>query len=225
MKLSNTIYLVIFIGLSHNLYAWENKKTHPAITNNAISASMVDNYLKTQIGITNGLTTQLYWNFPQKIKTRISRGDANPNQTTRIISEWLRVGSIIEDTDENPDPRRAVAAWRPRHHFHDPVRDAGLDNHTDHPDWEAPFWSSWLPLGQSALNWAILGTASQEPLTNNEKWANARSMFYESLKGTTKDVRDANLAEALLDLGCVLHLLEDMGVPAHARNDFKGELQ
>jgi hypothetical protein len=170
--------------------------------------------------LTNGVTTQLYWDFPQDIKTRISRGDANPNQTTRNISEWLRVGSIIEDTDENPDPRRAVASWRPRHHFYDPVRNAGLDNHTDHPDWEAPFWSSWLPLGQSALNWAILGTASQEPLTNNEKWANARLMFYEALKNPTKNARDANLAEALLDLGCVLHLIEDMGVPAHTRNDF-----
>ena len=154
------ICLIIIFILCNRLFAWENKKTHPAITNNSIAASVTDNYIKTQMGLKNGQSSPLYWNFPQDIKTRISRGDANPNQTTRNISEWLGVGSIIEDSEENPDPRRAVAAWRPRHHFYDPIRNAGLDNHADHPAWKAPLWSSWLPLGQSALNWVILGTAS-----------------------------------------------------------------
>ncbi|MGA2092171.1 MAG: hypothetical protein ABSH16_02025, partial [Sedimentisphaerales bacterium] len=220
MKMSNIIYLVILLGLCHKSYAWENKKTHPAITSKGIEASIIDDYLKTQMVMKNGVSTQLYWNFNQNIKTRIGRGDTNPNQTTRNISEWIRAGSIIEDTEESPDPRRAVAVWRPRHHFYDPIRNSGLDNHTDHPDWTSPFWSSWLPLGQSALNWVVLGTALQEPFTNNEKWANARSMFYESLKNHSKNVRDANLAETFLKLGCILHMLEDMGVPAHTRNDF-----
>jgi len=220
MKLSNIICLVVLFGLSHKLYAWENKLTHPAITGEGIAVSTIDAYLKTQVGLPDGVSTQLYWNFPQDIKTRIGRGDANPDQTTRNISEWLRVGSIIEDTEENPDPRRAIAAWRPRHHFHDPIRNAGLDNNTDHPDWEAPLWSSWLPLGQSAIDWAISGTAVQEPFTNNEKWSAARTTFYDSLTNAAKSVREAQLAEAFLKLGCVLHMIEDMGVPAHTRNDF-----
>jgi hypothetical protein len=220
MKLPKIIYLVVFFSLSNILYAWENKKTHPAITSESIEASTIDGYLKTQMGVTDGITNQLYWNFPQNIKTRIGRGDANPDKTTRSISGWIGVGSTIEDTEESPDSRRAVAPWRPRHHFYDPTRNAGLDNHTAHPDWNAPFWSSWLPQGQSALNWTILGTAVQEPFTNNEKWANTRSMFYGSLTDPNKNVREARLAESLLKLGCVLHLLEDMGVPAHTRNDF-----
>jgi len=143
-------------------------------------------------------------------------GKANPNQTTRNISEWLRVGSIIEDQDNHT----ITPPWRPRHHFHDPIRNAGLDNHTDYPDWDAPGWSSWLPLGQSAPVWGIEGTASEEPQNNNDRWAVVRSVFYESLSDPSKNVREARLAEAMLKLGCVLHLLEDMGVPAHTRNDF-----
>jgi len=138
----------MLFGLSHKLYAWENKLTHPAITERGIAASTVDAYLKTQVGLADGVSTQLYWDFPQDIKTRIGRGDAKPDQTTRNISEWLRVGSIIEDTEENPDPRRAIAPWRPRHHFHAPIANtgveppnpnAGLDNHTDHLDWDCLF--------------------------------------------------------------------------------------
>jgi hypothetical protein len=213
---SKFVILLIVIFLCNSSYAWENIKTHPAITDNGITTSIADNYLKTQMGLADGVTTQLFWNFPQDIKIRIGKGAANPNQTIRNISEWIRVGSIIEDQDTRffPPP------WRPRHHFYDPIRNSGLDNHTDHPDWDAPGTSSWLPLGQSALNWTILGTALQEPFTNNEKWANARSMFYDSMKNQSKSVRDANLAETLLKLGCVLHMLEDMGVPAHTRNDF-----
>jgi len=207
--------LILVLGLFNSLYAFENRKTHPAITSKGTEASVIDDYLKTQLGLANGISTQLYWNFPQDIKTRIDRGEADPDKTTRNIMEWLRVGSIIEDEDG-----RRIAPWRPRHHFHDPYRNAGLDNHTDHPDWSAPLFSSWIPLGQSALSWTTTGTASQEPYNNNEKWATARSTFYDSLRSTTKNAREAQLAETLLKLGCVLHLLEDTGVPAHTRNDF-----
>ena len=215
-KLTCLIHLIILLGLQSELYGWDNKLTHPAITERGIAVSTVDAYLKTQVGLADGVSTQLYWDFPPDIKKRISDGDAYPNTTTRSISEWLRVGSIIEDQDNRffPPP------WRPRHHFHDPIRNSGLDNHADHPDWDAPGTSSWLPLGQSAIDWAISGTAVQEPFTNNENWSAARTMFYDSLTSALESERQAQLAEAFLKLGCVLHMIEDMGVPAHTRNDF-----
>ena len=139
MKYKFSILLLTII-LHNPLYAWENKETHPAITNNGILVSIADSYLKTQMGLTNGATTQLYWNFSQDIKMRIDKGAANPNQTTRNISEWLRVGSIIEDEDGRLIPIRS------RHHFYAPIANpgvippnpnVGLDNKTDHPDWDA----------------------------------------------------------------------------------------
>ncbi len=95
-----------------------------------------------------------------------------------------------------------------------------MDNHTDYPDWDAPGWSSWLPLGESALVWATTEHSSYEPHNNHDKWGTARTLFYKSLKDSDKTVREQYLAESLLKLGCVLHLIEDMGVPAHTRNDF-----
>jgi hypothetical protein len=211
----NLVWAVILIT-GARLYAWENKLTHPAITEQAVNGIVesFDDYLKTQLGLSDGLSTQLYWDFPSDIAGRVQKGGTNPNQRNRTILEWIRTGSNIEDEDGRTIP------WRPRHHFHDPIRNAGLDNHTDHPDWDAPGTSSWLPLGQSAIDWAILGTAVQEPFTNNEKWEFARTMFYDSLTSAAKSERQAQLAEAFVKLGCVLHLVEDMGVPAHARNDF-----
>jgi len=210
------VILQIFLIWCNPLYAWENKLTHPAITDEAIGTSSIDNHLKTQLGLDNGVATDLYWDFPSDIEERIDKGKAEPGQTTRSVSEWLRVGSIIEDQDNRffPPP------WRPRHHFHDPIRNSGLDNHTDHPDRDAPGWSDWLPLGQSAIDWAISGTAAQEPFTNNEKWSAARVIFYDSLTSVAKSERESQLAEAFVKLGCVLHMIEDMGVPAHTRNDF-----
>ena len=215
MKKALIIITVIF-NLPINLYGWENKLTHPAITEQEItgSATKVDDYLKSQLGLSGGTATQLYWNFPSDIETRMMENKMFDPAKTKTILDWLIAGSSIEDEDGRK------YSWRPRHHFYDPIRNSGLDNHADHPDWSLHPFSNWLPLGQSALNWTILGTALQEPFTNNEKWANARSIFYDSFRSTIKSVRNAQLAETMLKLGCIMHMLEDMGVPAHTRNDF-----
>ncbi|MCX6826905.1 MAG: hypothetical protein NTV06_06550, partial [candidate division Zixibacteria bacterium] len=216
-RFSNSLCLVMLLSFSSVLYGWENRFTHPAITEQAVdsNAAQINDYLKNQLGLSSGLSTQLYWNFPSDVTNRIRAGSADAGNRTRTVLEWIRTGSNIEDMDGI-----RIVSWRSRHHFHDPYRNAGLDNHFDHPDWTAPFWSSWLPLGQSALEWAITGTAVQEPTTNNNRWEDARDAFYDALTKSSKPVRDANLAMTFLDLGCVLHMLEDMGVPAHTRNDF-----
>ncbi len=217
-KLKTGLVIVCLVCFCQLLYAFENKYTHPAITKEAVNntTSQIDDYLKTQLGFGSGLTTELYWNFPSDIEKRIKAGDANPAEKTRTMLEWIKTGSNIEDEDGSV----FVPPYRARHHFHDPYRNAGLDNHTDNPGWDAPFWSSWLPLGESALDWAIIGHSSYEPYNNHDKWITARNIFYHSLTEPNKASREAYLAESLMKLGCLLHLLEDMGVPAHTRNDF-----
>ncbi len=51
MKRSNLIYLVIIFGLYNKLWAWDNRFTHPAITDEGITASYIDDYLKAQMGL------------------------------------------------------------------------------------------------------------------------------------------------------------------------------
>ena len=216
-------FLGIFLGLCNFLYAWDNKKTHPALTYEALqvgnNAAKIDNYLKTQLDLTDGVSTELSWDFPADIKERIEEGKAEPEKTTRTILEWLKVGSTIEDEDGREFPIRS------RHHFHDPYRNTGLDNKTDHPNWRTylPAFGTWWNFdftGESALGWATTGTAEQEPTTNYHKWNCARDEFYKALTDSNESVREESLVKAFLNLGHVLHLIEDMGVPAHARNDF-----
>ncbi len=207
--------LSIFLSVCEKLYGWGNKKTHPALTDKAISASLIDGFLKTQLGLDDGISTELNWDFPTDIKKRIKEGEANPDKTTRTILEWTKIGSTIEDEDGSKYPRRA------RHHFHDSKRNAGLDNKTDHPEWKkyAPAWKYDFT-GESAATWAINGTAEKNPTINDQSWTDARSKFYDSLTNPSESNREELLAEAFLSLGCVLHMVEDIGVPAHARNDF-----
>ncbi len=82
MKFKIIILQLILISCN-SLYAWENKKTHPALTDNGIAASTINGYLKTQMGLANGVSTQLNWNFPQDIKTRIGMGIPLPIVKTK----------------------------------------------------------------------------------------------------------------------------------------------
>ncbi len=212
------LFLVVLMGSIEDSYAWGNKSTHPAITKRAgnSDAAQIDNYLKTQLGFSQGLSTQLHWDFPEDVRERLSKGQANPEITTRSVLDWLGAGSTIEDEDGRWKP------IRPRHHFHDPIRNSGLDNQTDHPEWRlyASSWSGFDFTGTSSLTWAIQGIAQKEPTINEQTWDYARQGFYLGLISSSQSYREACMAIAFVDLGQVIHLVEDLGVPAHARNDF-----
>jgi hypothetical protein len=72
-----------------SLYAFENIKTHPALTDKAATASILDNYLKNQLRLNDAITTELYWDFPESIKDRMDLGYVEPEKTTRAILEWI----------------------------------------------------------------------------------------------------------------------------------------
>ena len=108
---------MFFLGISIGfkpLYAYDNVLTHPALTYEALqtdnNSAKLDDYLKIQLDLKDGLNTELEWDFPADIKERIKRGKAEPENTTRTILEWLKAGSTIEDEDGRRWP------IRPRHH-------------------------------------------------------------------------------------------------------------
>lgn len=53
-----------------------------------------------------------------------------------------------------------------------------------------------------------------------QNWDYARTTYYEALTTTDNTLRSNAFEYTFLTLGHVLHLLQDMGVPAHTRNDF-----
>lgn len=210
------LFVAVFFGLYQPLYSWEKEYTHPALSQEAANISQVGIYLQNQLGYTAGLNTQLQITdiMTPFVQDLIDRG-MDQSVTTRSILGWLREGTELEDALKQQA--------RSQHHFHDPIRNAGLDNRTDYPDWEgAPTRLSPFDLrGESALFWITTGTSSTGyPKNNLDTWEGTRNRFYESLRLSGSSVREQYMAETFLALGHILHMIEDMGVPAHARNDF-----
>jgi hypothetical protein len=50
-------FWVISALIPQGLYAFENQKTHPAITERAAIAFTIDGYLKAQLGLNDGINT------------------------------------------------------------------------------------------------------------------------------------------------------------------------
>jgi hypothetical protein len=220
------IFILLLCGLiTKNSLAWENKLTHPAITEKAIERSVLNDFLNNQLGLNDGLETQLELTgqFQNNINTRVAQEPEFEwdNKTKVSILEWLRRGSSLEDV---PNPRA-------RHHFHDPIRNAGLNNSDAnqkvlnliwlfskllYPD----YWG-FDTTGLSTLDRAkgLDGNWGNEYL-NYYNWVYARSLFYAALTWESKSEREKFLGSMFVTLGHICHLLEDLGVPAHTRNDF-----
>jgi hypothetical protein len=202
--------LIIFM-VSGNAAAFDDKVTHPEMATQAIQNSAVNSYLAEVLGL--------------------------PNHTETIVDGkslrvWLREGARLED-----DPMcRAV------NHFHNPLRDWTESGMRDQPWFVNKHCSSgeYLPQNiRSAVHWATSYTQPQAPgitrdaTANQWHWDRAREFFYTHLTGRnfleeevapTEATRNAYLVSSFQALGQVLHLLEDMAVPAHVRDDFKSHL-
>ena len=107
------------------------------------------------------------------------------------LYKWLREGGASED-------------WfvRPLNHFYNPLDNTGLN-----------IW----PL-KSALDWAQM-TAGTQGVTGNYSWNDARVYYFWALAADSRDMREQHFADTFRALGQLMHLVEDMSSPAHARYD------
>jgi hypothetical protein len=222
MRNNLTILITVMIIFVWNfqVYAFEGN-THKALTEKAISnnnQSILDDYLKNELGMGQGLNNVL-------VLDRTITPDANrvlpqiPPYPS--ILDYLKAGACLEDI---PLPRA-------KHHFHDPYRNAGLDNKSEHPIWASIInyltqkeynGLSFDLTGASALKRAsgTEGSLWETEYQNYFAWPDARGYFYQALTQETEVKRKHYLALTFLSLGHTIHLLEDMGVPPHTRNDF-----
>jgi hypothetical protein len=81
----------------------------------------------------------------------------------------------------------------------------------------------------SNITWATGFTSRDNKLTDapdrqDMNWDNARTYFYQALTAVSKTDRDDNFIKTFRSVGQVMHLLQDMAVPAHVRNDFQSHL-
>ncbi len=121
---------------------------------------------------------------------------------TRTVQDWITYGSWRED---NP------IGWRAVHHFENPVAPAyGYERYLT--DLSCPDGISTEP---SALDRAENADDNWEGYS----WEDAKEYYYLALTSQNKAARDKYFAMTFRAVGQVLHLLQDMGTPAHVRND------
>jgi hypothetical protein len=128
-KCSLTLLIItsIIFAFDDMVFGFGNKATHPALTGRAIGQA-VDDYLKNQLGMSNGIQTQLKYQpdwYQMYIESRMKRGGYSAGGNNRTVLEWLKAGSVIEDEDLDVLPK--FPNIRPRHHFHDPINNVGYE--------------------------------------------------------------------------------------------------
>ena len=112
------------------------------------------------------------------------------------VIAWFREGGRKED-----EP----AYSRSFNHFHDPLQPwyiAGFDK---------TFKSSLIWAQDQGMIGSLFG--------GDWSWKKARGSFYKGLTSITKTEKEKNLADTFRALGQIMHLVQDVSVPAHVRND------
>jgi hypothetical protein len=221
------------------LTAWsfEPGPTHPGLTARAVVRSRLHDFLRKECGWQLGLFEQLRLDQSQTSRRRYNRltrdlrrldpaGGYRPDEKTgglRAVA-WSLAGSVLA---QRP-------ASRGRHHFFCPSLKNGLDD-------RGPLVGSFLALiamleGSDTVREFFTGTGFDLTGKPAPAWASSKDndlsvpVLYDqlarSVTAESPDARRHHLALALLAMGGVLHVLQDMASPTHARNDFRvGHLQ
>ncbi|MFA5352806.1 MAG: hypothetical protein WC291_01120 [Thermodesulfovibrionales bacterium] len=203
--LSLTLFVALTSIICHNAFPWDNEVTHRDLSGFAADFSVLSlskgNYL-SKIGFKEGLSEFLKW-----------------GSSERTVKKWLHEGAYREDEGNLWEMKFNTARFN--NHFHNPLRAAvnwniaGLDDYVSIP----PFFV----FGESALLWAQDGIR-QSDFRNSQSewdwsWQTIRMYFYRALTSVTDAERQEYFARTFRGLGHQMHLIQDMAVPAHVRND------
>jgi len=227
--MNKSYFITVFILLlfCQNAYGWDNDVTHPEISRHAIDGSKnINPYLKNNLGLQEGIETILKATVNGKPINKYSE------LLSGTIIQYIQEGSFLEDKP----------LCRTSNHFHNP-RLNWVDSRLKDELWCIDRWCSggdYPPENiHSAINWATGYITSEsdggvKTDTGNEwDWDHAREFFYTYLTGKDnngepiaedKSAREVYLAKSMQALGHTMHLLQDMAVPAHVRDDSKSHL-
>ncbi|MEJ2697943.1 MAG: hypothetical protein P8013_15020 [Candidatus Sulfobium sp.] len=211
MSLRSTIIstkvIIVSILLGSSLaIAWDNEVTHRDLSESAATRSVIGttNCLES-IGLQEGLLHFLI----------------NKNKGQEAY-KWLREGAFLEDAGafwQTP-----IGRARYNNHFHNPLNrrdEAGLDDVITIWNPVPPFEPviNITAFGESAVLWAQDGAKQQIFPAGDQSWQRTRDHYYKALTLTMETDREAEFAQMFLGLGHQMHLLQDVAVPSHVRND------
>lgn len=167
--------------------------THETINERAAGISGTGSYLKNVLGLKDGLVTT----FRRK------------SDDERTGLRWILFGGGAEDLFDESEWFGAL--YRSRNHFHNPLLTwdaSGLRTFSLCP----PF----IVRGESSPRWAQNADQGQ---SGQAAWADARKAYFEALTLWAVVDRDDGWTRTLQVLGQQMHLVADLAVPAHTRND------
>ena len=127
--------------------------------------------------------------------------DPDGAKGTKSPVGWIMAGSDYED----------VPWYRGQNHFYDPTKKPAIGL-TD---------GVTLPWVFPSFTWATVETNGVF-FQHSYTWLKARNFELNALTNSCKSGRETNLAAMLFYLGHVMHLNQDLTVPAHVRNDNHG---
>ncbi|MBN2467697.1 MAG: hypothetical protein JXD19_06050 [Deltaproteobacteria bacterium] len=149
----------------------------------------LDRHLKAQLDITEGIETELL-------------APLNGKWPNYKIWEWFREGGILEDSPWYYTDTRS------RHHYHNPLNDQGFSG----------IAGAGIISGESAITWSQKPPETQSP-DGFYSWNDVRGYFYEALTASDQITKERKFAETFRGLGQLMHLIQDMSVPEHVRDD------
>lgn len=188
------IMVAMLLFSQKSLHAYDDAKTHPDITQASIDKSRLNDFLIYNLGILEGKNKTYYG---------------------RTITDLLESGSTNEDHPLN----------RAQNHFWNPINNTGLGDIFEgkpNRDWAMGRDGNWNPIydcqdDNDYCSWTGCSC-------NAYSWRVAGDEYYKALTSTSETERNQHFIKFWESLGRDLHLLEDMGVPAHTRNDMSGHL-
>lgn len=214
-------------------HAWDASTTHAGLTERALSASIFHAVLAHRLGRPLGSLEPLRLDASaldvdraRLLKSRLANldpaGGYRPSADGIATAlAWVKAGAVLAKTP----PEQG------RNHFLEPGKRSGLD---DSPGLSGTLHSVRLTFDEGAsvrdtatgLTFDLTGMPAIAWVASPRNDLGL-SAFWEHWESAVSAVqigqRDTELAQALLALGGILSVLEDMGQPAFVRNDFRGE--
>ncbi|MBK6847035.1 MAG: hypothetical protein IPG96_05620 [Proteobacteria bacterium] len=211
--------------------AFDGPTTHAGLTGEAVLRSGLHQALRG-LGLPLGLFTPLRLGHTAlaaapaeltALREALARLDAAEgyrpgDDGVQSALGWITAGSVLA----------GLPAQLERHHFFDPVAQRGLDQR----HWGTSAAAAALATleGGAPLRALLAGVGFDLSGMAAPRWLRAPTnrlsveSFFVRLEGATRATsaaaREQHLVLALLSLGGLLHVLQDMGSPTHVRNDF-----
>ena len=215
---------IAILGIASGVHAYGNKGPHQKINELALK-SWIRDVQKNPYGPPQGEEYLLRYDLNSVLKVTgesVVR-DGNlyasgvPALDMKVGDKDLTFGQWIQEGGYTADEPEFFSALR---HFYDPTKSNGQYYLTDHvSQFVADFIGTAIddPL-MDAKQWAITGPASRGYEANAYSWTAGVGYMRKAFADTTKD-KDRLFAQAWRACGETMHLLADMTVPAHVRND------